>query len=488
MNDMDLTGIVVCSTVAAWKCDGSEEFNWLAHADAWRESGAGFVLAVEVGQGHDRKVRPLIERVRGLGGMVWAFSLDTGEDEVTSHNRLDHIVTGRNLATRCALRNGAEWLTYLDTDITPPVDGIELLLEMDYPVCGGNVPLYGRSGTVVDGYPFRVEEHWNTAGFLLVQADVADRVSWRYSPMDGMSDDPAYDHDTRKLGWPTRVRKDMPPATHPGPLPPVESRRADRSVRHDLRPVLEWGVRPARPPVVVVMPVRGRLELTSSIVEALAGQGDDWDRLLIHDNDLPADPALKEMVAEVVASHGLPADAIEVVESPDCGIYEMWNRGWRQALELVDGRKPVDVAFLNNDIQVPDHFIRTLSSALRGSGSDDVWAVYPDSRMSVSSSAPSGSITRTYGTKRHGGLLGHAFMLKGEAATLGGLPMFNTDYRWWCGDDEMVAEIEVRDYTAARVDGLGCDHANEGTAVDHDWTHGAKVDDMGLFNRRWPGY
>lgn len=486
-NSRNLDGVVVCSTVAAWKCDGVEEFSWLTHADAWRQAGAGFVLAAEVGQGHDDKVRPLVERVRELGGTVWAFSLDTGEDEVTSHNRLDHIVTGRNLATRCALRDGAAWLVYLDTDIIPPANGIDLLLEMDWPVCGGNVPSYGRGGPAVEDYPFRVEEHWNTAGFLLVRADVADRVSWRYSVADGMSDDPAFDHDMRKLGWSTRVRKDMPPALHP-PLFSVEGRKADRGVKHDLRPVLEWGVRSARPPVVIVMPVRGRLEFTEHIVGDLVRQRDDWDRLLIHDNDLSADPGLKAFIAEVVDHHGLPADTIEVVESPDCGIYEMWNRGWRQALELIDEEGPVDVAFLNNDIQVPDHFVRTMSNALRGPDTDDVWAVYPDGSVPAEWSKPTGKITRTHGTKRHGGLLGHAFMLKGEAATIGALPMFNTDYRWWCGDDEMIAEIEARGYTAARVDGLGCDHANEGTAVDHDWTDEAKVVDMRLLNQRWPGY
>lgn len=527
--------VAVVSTTAAWCCDGNETA-WLTHASRWAGQGARFFLAAEVGQGQDHRLAEAILAVRRVRGGIWEFSLDDGMDRVTARTRLDHIVAGRNLATAAAMRWRPDWILYLDSDVTPPVDAISKLLEVDWPVAGGNVPNYCMDvSRTLPGYPFPVVERMNTAGFLLVRADVAAAVPWRHEAHNGLTDDPCFHADVTRLGHPTRVRCDVI-GQHPV-LQPVHNRGADLNIDRTRRYSMT--------PTVIVMPVRGRLDLTETILGQLAGQKDAWDRVLVYDNeqegmsagavltassqeipegggevsfdfddavdsdgepfDVDDDTAddsldavypaesLADVVEGIIAVNDLPPDSIMVIPAPERSIYEMWNDGWQHALdEFRQGPAAgVNVLFLNNDVEVPDDFVETLSQALRAPGTEDVWAVYPDETADLGELPYDGwevTLARTRGTKRHGGLLGHAFMVKGEAVPLGGLPMFDTGYTWWCGDDELVAEIESRGYTAAKVVGLPVKHLNEATAQAHPFTHDAKATDMARFNERWPGY
>ncbi len=122
------------------------------------------------------------------------------------------------------MRGDYTHVLFLDTDIRPPADAIERLLEVDRAIVGGDVPAYSLSGPVVSRSP-PIQEHWNTAGFLLVRRDAMSAVWWGWDRDRGMSDDPFYQDAQTRLGFGrTWVRKDVV-GMHIGSLRPVESRR-----------------------------------------------------------------------------------------------------------------------------------------------------------------------------------------------------------------------------------------------------------------------
>jgi hypothetical protein len=221
--------IVVGTTCAPYKVDGSE-LNWLLHADEFvdRDPQTRFFAALELVPGRDPALYGRLRtRLATLAGTAWTFSLDDGERELTSGNRLTRICLGRNLIAEFAARTTASHVLFLDSDLQVPGDAIEKLLELNAPIAGGDVPSYCLHGPTVAGYDFPVERHWNTAGFLLVRRDVFTRVRWRHDPDHGLTDDPCYAADAVALGFDeTLVRKDL--IGHHVPLIPMEERGHDR--------------------------------------------------------------------------------------------------------------------------------------------------------------------------------------------------------------------------------------------------------------------
>jgi hypothetical protein len=189
----------------------------------------------------------------GIPADYWTFSLDTGEAEVTTTDRLVRICTGRNLVIEAALRDAdVTHILFVDSDLELPGDALSKLLEMDWPIVGGDVPHYGLHGPAVahpadssasrdtvrsmtgrkwafGWWEFPVQEHWNTAGFLLVERHVVRRCRWGTDHHHGgeLSDDPWFaERVKQEFGYPTFVRKDV--QGHHPLLVPVEQRTADR--------------------------------------------------------------------------------------------------------------------------------------------------------------------------------------------------------------------------------------------------------------------
>lgn len=165
----------------------------------------------------------------------WTFTVDDGRDQVTTQNRLHHIVTGRNLIQDYAMGTGIDWILFLDADMQPQEDTIPRLLELNWPLVGGNVPTYALRGRQVGPprYPteWNVQDHMNTAGYLMVHREVFRRIRWRIDPDRGMTDDPCYHADALACGWPTFVRHDVTGTHYPESLPPLERRGYDLSVQ-----------------------------------------------------------------------------------------------------------------------------------------------------------------------------------------------------------------------------------------------------------------
>ncbi len=107
--------------------------------------------------------------------------------------------------------------------------------EVDHPIVSADVPAYGLRGKAVSDNP-RIEEHWNTAGMLLVNSPAFYDLPWYHNAYLNLSDDPTFQsmaerlhrrvgaevfEDTYGMTW---VRKDIR-AEHRGQLLPVENRR-----------------------------------------------------------------------------------------------------------------------------------------------------------------------------------------------------------------------------------------------------------------------
>lgn len=222
--------IVVGSVLAPWKCDGTE-LSWLAHPDTFVADAADagipleFFAALEVDA---RGTAPYPTALFQKLDKWWTFSVDDGATEVTTANRLRRICTGRNLIIERAMEAGAEWVLFLDSDLTPDPRSVAKLLDMDWPIVGGDVPSYCLGGELVANWTYPVEKHWNTAGYLLVHRRVFSQIRWRTDLSVGLTDDPAFAADANRLGYPTFVRKDCV-GTH-APLIPVEARSVDRRI------------------------------------------------------------------------------------------------------------------------------------------------------------------------------------------------------------------------------------------------------------------
>lgn len=227
---------------------------------------------------------------------------------------------------------------------------------------------------------------------------------------------------------------------------------------------------PQQEATVIVIPTRDHAE--TKCIDLIKSLGNTYDAAIILDNN--PKPALGP---NKLIGH------IRIFHTPNMNIYEMWQHGWDAALALYPDCN-INLAFLNDDIQVPSVFLTALGRALRNS---DFWITYPDVN------APSSSgfelegliLDETFGSYRHGGMTGWAFMLRGELLREGKLPRLDTQYEWWYGDDDLAFTVDRWGGKQARVRGLLCEHESEATASLHPWTHEARERDEKRFNLKW---
>lgn len=229
--------ILVGSTMARFACERDDtSLSWLNNAEALRDShpeGVEFFVAIELDGAGEEPFAKVIERVESLGGTVYRYRYDDGRTSITTGNRLWHICCGRNIVQDRAMDIGASHILFLDADTQAPPDAIPKLLELEHPIVGGHVGAYCLSGPPVHTYPaeWNVQQHWNTAGFLMVSRGVFKRIRWRYSGDDGLSDDPSYAQDAMEfLGYPTYVRHDVEARHFPMGIVAIERRFPGRDM------------------------------------------------------------------------------------------------------------------------------------------------------------------------------------------------------------------------------------------------------------------
>lgn len=236
--------ILVGTTLTTFAMKDPEVWgSWLVNAEAIANSVDEEVRYLAAIETDARGLDPFTDLLQSLHSLhlysgvraeAVTFRIDD-RDAVTSHNRLHHITAGRNLLTDVAVDEGAGWLFFVDADVEHPPEALARLLELDHPLTGCHVPLYGLGGPAVSHVPegADVRVHMNTAGSCLVRRDLFRRLRWRHDPDEGMTDDPCYHHDARTLhGVEWLVRHDVEAIHHPGnTLLPLEQRGHDLEVR-----------------------------------------------------------------------------------------------------------------------------------------------------------------------------------------------------------------------------------------------------------------
>lgn len=255
--------IVVGTTIPPWKIGPEVGYYaaWLDHAQEIAQSAAleddvvRFLVVLELDARGVEVFSPLLRLMLDkIQATILTFAYDDGRESVTTGNRLIRICTGRNLITQWAVDNHASHILFVDADTSIPGDALTKLIAVKYPIVGGRVPTYCLEGprVMIGKLPhregctwpplgnegmcdcgvldWRITQHMNTAGFLLVRRDLFNRLRWRVDLDKGLTDDPCYDNDATELGFPTWVREDCVAQHYPMSIGPVEVRGHDLSI------------------------------------------------------------------------------------------------------------------------------------------------------------------------------------------------------------------------------------------------------------------
>jgi hypothetical protein len=202
-------------------------------------------------------------------------------------------------------------------------------------------------------------------------------------------------------------------------------------------------------PTYVVIPVKGKHGYTADLLRQIGEQGGVAD-VFVYDNGSDSDPWDPADFADRVACEH------SIIPAAGKNIHEMWNAGIKRAI----AENPrCNIAILNNDIEIGDHFLERLAEGLRAlptiaavCGNYD-GRKFPELVQQVKGIAAG----REDGT---GGFAGFAFMVRGEIFAAG-CPMFDEDFEIWYGDNDFLLTLDagdavygvVRDANVVHIDG-----------------------------------
>lgn len=225
-----------------------------------------------------------------------------------------------------------------------------------------------------------------------------------------------------------------------------------------------------RPPVVVAVPVRDRLDLTRSVYEQFAAE--EPDSILFIDN------GSKDGTRRWLRDHR--DERVCSIIAPRHTLTQMWNQAWSWASAIHGPSTVLIVA--NNDITITPGLTSLLVDTVRED--PRVGLVHPDQRYA----APhdwDGTLTETHGSARHHGLTGYCFalpicidrLIRGR---------FDEQFIWWCADDDIAWRTTDAELLQLRLNGLGISHLNEATASAYPHLAQVKVDDMARLHAKYP--
>jgi hypothetical protein len=143
---------------------------------------------------------------------AWRTTLGTEWHPVSKFDqdqaRLRQIATARNMCIDYALLTGASHLLFIDADVIPPTDVIPKLMSLKRGLVGGIVPgrgchkdlkyIFGEEREFSTGSAQVLEVRHGTCGCMMIERRVFDRIRFRYSIDQGLSEDPAYALDVQE--------------------------------------------------------------------------------------------------------------------------------------------------------------------------------------------------------------------------------------------------------------------------------------------------
>lgn len=220
--------ILIGTPLVGWKVARNEHKDWLFDVNNIRQKfpNCEFFAVLEV---DDRGLSEYGSFIDELGQHrigYWTFMINDTDRAVTSQNRWIRIETARNMIREYAQRKcklgGLNWgepvdltgaitydaILYIDSDMRLTLEMVEKMVEVNRHMVGVDVPIYGLTGKLINENP-RIEEHWNTAGALLINAPYFYDLPWYHNANLNLSEDPTIQHLAARLYGQTWVRKDV---------------------------------------------------------------------------------------------------------------------------------------------------------------------------------------------------------------------------------------------------------------------------------------
>ncbi len=406
------------------------------------------------GGGLDAEFVHCLERLKLYDEKIGGGYLNHGEWKCA--NGGTSIPTQRNNIVQTFLGTDCDWLWFVDTDETFDPDIIERFIKssdaVERPIVSGLVMAYRpkHKPTPVEPACAQLDENnilrtvrnipagnpWEVAavgaGCLFVHRTVYEailksagdtafpwfqNVSWHRPDKDGnpvvaaMGEDYTFSLRAGHEGFPILVDTDIQ----------CGHRKVYEFTAQDFWAQVPFEI--VEPRTYVIIPVKDQKTLTESLLKQLEKQG-GYHGIIVLDNGSGKETR-RYLERQTIA---------EVIPMPGVGIHAMWNFGAALALS----RWPkVNLAILNNDLNLGPDFLTTLSTELRSA--EDIVAVSPnyDGReMDGPVDCEQICANRYDGT---GGAPGFAFMVKGELFQAG--YAYPEDAMWWFGDNDMLLAI-----------------------------------------------
>jgi len=233
--------IVVGTTLAAYVMDNEDHWaSWMRNAEQVKKSYQHFAewsdvkyfAAIQIDGRGLEPFAPFIKRLEAIGGEFWTYSLDDGRTEVTTKNRIRHIVVGQNLVNDYAMSDpSCTHLLFMGADCMPPDDVLPRMLEMNHPLCAPYISTYQLRGSYIDTYSFPVMDAIASSSAIFIARSIFSAIRWRRDVDRNLSDDPCFYYDVlHYLGIPTHVREDCLASHFPRHVGPIEGRGHDMEV------------------------------------------------------------------------------------------------------------------------------------------------------------------------------------------------------------------------------------------------------------------
>ena len=211
-------------------------------------------------------------------------------------------------------------------------------------------------------------------------------------------------------------------------------------------------------PTYVVMAGKNRHEMTANLLVQLQQQNPNGIALFDNGSDPPYPDA---------------------VPAAGWSLHRMWNEGLQLAEQTARqaGAKHWNVLVINNDVSVPPDFLQRLEAGLRDH--PDHWIAYPDYHGGI----PAGVAAITQGDQDGDGrsLSGWAFMLAGESGL-----RFDEQFAWWYGDSDIQRQAEAAGKHVVAVGGCHCEHLDPMRSTIEDPVRLAQAEeDEAKFAAKW---
>ena len=406
------------------------------------------------------------------------------------------LAAARNVITRGFLEaTDCRWLLFVDSDMGFEPNLIERLLDVahphDRPVVGG---LYFGHKRIESEHPelsaptfrmFPMLHTWDAndlgfaeitdyprdslvkvdatgAGCILAHRSVFERIAEDEGPhwwseilhpnrdtdvrRDKFSEDMSFCLRCTMLKVPIHVDTSVKTAHDKGGAILTED------VWDDQQRLAAMALAQSQAPNIAIIPVKDRRDLTADLLADLRRDG-DCDRIIVCDN------GSKPATANWLRSQ----PDLTVIDCPDAGIHEMWNRGAEEAMAQAP---QCNLHFLNNDIRLGEHTIAKIGVALRSDDRLLVAGANYDGRDGEGVQYVTDICAQRYdGT---GGLAGFCFAVKSEFFAVG--YRFPEECKWWYGDNDLVLSAGASGAKVGIVLDATCEHIGGGSQTGGDWS------------------